>query len=136
MILPKKTFLIQYLNRISRYLSFGKILNQNLFAKYFKIENDKNNSFVTFLRSLADIFLIDKGFRYTFSSNHNIHKSSCGLCFQTSYHLIYRFNKIYGSKGHNFPNILCMDCGTTYVYSEFYVSRCRNQRRKFDLWPF
>ena len=29
--------------------------------------------------------------RYTFPSNHNIHKSSCGLCFWTSNPLIDRF---------------------------------------------
>ena len=30
-------------------------------------------------------------YKYTFLSNHNIHKSSCGLCFCTSDPLIDRF---------------------------------------------
>ena len=34
---------------------------------------------------------ICKNIRYTFSSNHNIHKSSCGLCFWASDPLINRF---------------------------------------------
>ena len=32
-------------------------------------------------------------FIYTFSSNHNIHKSSYGLCFWASYHLVEQFYK-------------------------------------------
>ena len=37
--------------------------------------------------------------RYTFLSNHTIHKSSCGLCFWASDPLIDRFNKNLSIKG-------------------------------------
>ena len=36
-------------------------------------------------------------FRYTFSSNHNIHKSLCGLCFWAPDPLIYQN---LSNKGH------------------------------------
>ena len=37
--------------------------------------------------------------RYTFSSNHNLHKCSCGLCFMASDPLIDRFSKTLLIKG-------------------------------------
>ena len=37
------------------------------------------------------VFLYVCSIRYTFSSNHNIHKSSCGLCFCAPDPLIDRF---------------------------------------------
>ena len=37
--------------------------------------------------------------RYTFLSNHNIHKSSCGLCFWALDPLIDRFYKNLSIKG-------------------------------------
>ena len=37
--------------------------------------------------------------RYTFSSNHNIHKSSCGFCFWASDPLIDRFYHNLSIKG-------------------------------------
>ena len=43
---------------------------------------------------LTPFFLTYRYIRYTFSSNHNIHKSLCGLCFWASV-----LSKIYQSKG-------------------------------------
>ena len=43
--------------------------------------------------------------RHTFSSNHCIHKSSCGLCFWASDHLIDRFYCIFQSTG-TFMNVV------------------------------
>ena len=40
---------------------------------------------------LTPFFLTYRYIRYTFSSNHNIHKSLCGLCFWASDPLIDRF---------------------------------------------
>ena len=41
-----------------------------------------------------------------FSSNHNIHKSSCGLCFWASDLLTIDFSKIYQLKGLNSRSVV------------------------------